>query len=157
MAGSGCFYTEPDFSKEQYDKQIAGMWDEYKKLNWKPIELSDFKYRKFSEVRIVEDAVYFVDKKGWVYKLEHSQECCETVELIDVIGDIEDLQDSEILMCGVETSSIEKAPDGQIQDDASQWTFYKFGTKKGYVTLRWWGSSNGYYSVDVNISIAKFA
>lgn len=57
---------------------------------------------------------------------------------------IEDLI-GEIVISAEESTS--DCPEGP--DSVNQWTFYTMRTNKATVTLRWLGSSNGYYSVDV--------
>jgi hypothetical protein len=50
-----------------------------------------------------------------------------------------------------EEVSSEKIPDHyDTYYDSSTWTFYKFATMKGSVTVRWLGTSNGYYSEGVS-------
>lgn len=44
----------------------------------------------------------------------------------------------------------ETSSSGEIEWGTETWTFYKFATVKGYVTLRWYGESNGYYSESVD-------
>ena len=78
-----------------------------------------------------------------LYKFYHEQDYNESVYLSDVEGDLNDLIDEPLLQA--EESSRMASPE-EISDDSGTWTFYKFATIKGYVTLRWIGESNGYYS-----------
>jgi hypothetical protein len=79
----------------------------------------------------------------------HSQDCCESVYLYDIIGDLEDLIGSPILKASEESNN-DDIEGTQTSDDSHTWTFYHFATMKGYVTLRWLGESNGYYSEGVD-------
>ena len=86
------------------------------------------------------------DKKFLFY---HGQDCCENVSIEDVAGDLSDLVGSPITMA--EEVSSDDEPD--LEDEESYtWTFYKFATVKGSVTVRWLGTSNGYYSEGVSFS-----
>ena len=90
------------------------------------------------------DTLEFISKTDTYYFM-HKQDCCEDVHINDTIGDLNDLEGEPILSAEVvtETSS---------NDNMHQtWTFYKFATIKGYVTVRWIGESNGYYSEEVEL------
>jgi hypothetical protein len=93
-----------------------------------------------NEVRITTD-------DGEEYLMWHSQDCCEHVQLTEIIGDLQDLVGTPILEAEESTNEDDLPED---HDDACQWTFYKLGTIKGHLTLRWLGESNGYYSIDVS-------
>jgi hypothetical protein len=84
--------------------------------------------------------------------MEHQQDCCESVTIDDIIGDLDDLIGTPILKYGEvfnDGRDQSLSPDlYEMSEDAesSTWTFYHFATIKGYVTIRWYGYSNGYYS-----------
>lgn len=86
---------------------------------------------------------------GGFYAFYHSQDCCESVSIEDIVGDVADLIGEPLLEAEEATSN--DNPEGVKKDyqDSFTWTFYKLGTRKGRVTIRWYGESNGYYSESV--------
>ena len=95
------------------------------------------------------DHISFLFSDGTAMKMFHSQSCCESVEVDDICGDIEDLIGSPVL--GAEERESVACGARDEYDSSYTWTFYTFRTQKGYVDIRWYGTSNGYYSEGVDI------
>ena len=97
------------------------------------------------------DRIEFEASNGRKFALYHSQVCCECVEIESITGDLADLVGTPILIA--EEASSETAPEGvnlEYQPESQTWTFYKLRTIKGSVDIRWYGTSNGYYSESVD-------
>lgn len=113
--------------------------------------------------KVGDDAIYFELETGETYRLYHEQDCCESVAVESIVGNLADLVGSPILMAdevrGGDVPSIVQdwraaraAHDHSVYVDSETWTFYKLATIKGYVDIRWHGVSNGYYSESVDFA-----
>lgn len=119
--------------------------------------------KTFKKVVCTDDKLIFVADDGR-YVFYHDQECCESVTINDVCGDLEDLVGFPIIRAEERTLQ-DKNPEGMLTKDVPEyqqswrwswrWTFYEFSTNKGSVTVRWYGGSNGYYSESVQLAFLK--
>jgi len=101
------------------------------------------------------DCLLFETNDGFHYEMKHEQSCCESVYLVDFdINQTKEILLNQIIInasCEKQAGDDDNRPSNKYENDLEQWTFYKINTNKGSLTLRWYGSSNGYYSVSVNI------
>lgn len=97
--------------------------------------------------------IAFYCESGNNYCMYHDQDCCESVRLYDIVGDLEDLLRNPILKASADTNS--EPENVTYGNDSHTWTFYSLATIKGYVTLRWLGESNGYYAEGVSFAKIK--
>lgn len=117
------------------------------------------------------DEIIFIVDDGTKYLMYHRQSCCEYVCIEDINGDLNDLIGTPIVKAEEisnedfvnaferkfhkeEGSSLEKDNNGNYKPESYTWTFYKLATIKGYVDIRWYGTSNGFYSESVNFQKA---
>jgi len=94
----------------------------------------------------------FVTAEGERFLFSHYQDCCESVDINDIVGDLEDLVGEPLLIAEEVSGATE--PDEEHYESYS-YTFYKFATRKGYVDVRWLGESNGYYSESVDLFVER--
>ena len=99
-----------------------------------------------------DNEIQFIDSENNIYHMYHEQDCCEEVYIKDICGNLSHLLDSPITMaeCIVNEGNTDEDEWG-----TGTWTFYKLATVKGYVTISWYGESNGYYSETVDFVIEE--
>jgi hypothetical protein len=97
------------------------------------------------------DEIKFICASGREFEMYHNQDCCENVHVEDVTGDWNDVLGEEILVAE-EVSNYEGEDKG---NESYTWTFYKLRCNRGSVDIRWYGSSNGYYSERVTFVESK--
>lgn len=114
-----------------------------------------------TKVSVKNDEIHFYTEHNH-YVLQHDQDCCEQVYIESIVGDINNLIGDPILLAEEVSNWWGASNDAKVMhalmpndplpnsDESYTWTFYKLATIKGYVDIRWYGTSNGYYSESVS-------
>ena len=99
------------------------------------------------------DRIIFYCKDGTEILMYHNQDCCESVfiESVDSYENNDDVYTNCDWCIIEEVSNIDRDP-MEDNEESYTWTFYNVKTNKGYDTIRWYGSSNGYYSESVDFA-----
>lgn len=126
---------------------------------------SDLTGKTMRSVKLIgDDEIRFEDLDGTVYKLYHEQDCCESVTVEDIVGDLGDLVGSPLLLAEEVSNGWKASPESKVMhalmtheplpnsDESFTWTYYRLATIKGHVDIRWYGTSNGYYSESVSFA-----
>jgi outer membrane protein assembly factor BamB len=118
------------------------------------MEINDISYlhgKTLSKVeRVGDEEIIFTTTDGRSFKLYHERECCESVYIEDICGDLQDLVGSPLLLAEEVSNATEALslilPVQESSDESFTWTYYRLATIKGAVSIRFYGTSNGYYS-----------
>lgn len=110
-------------------------------------ELNSLVGKKISSISGLEkgsDEVFINTECGDGFVLFHAQDCCECVDLDDFETTSNSLLGGEVLLFEERTSCGD-----EDYGDTFTWTFYELKTTKGDLSMKWYGTSNGYYSESV--------
>jgi hypothetical protein len=99
-----------------------------------------------------DEEMLFVCNDGNKYILFYEHDCCASCVVVDIAGDLQDLIGHPLLLAEEVTNKNKNPPGVKVPEcqDSFTWTFYKLATIKGYVTISWYGESNGYYNENVS-------
>lgn len=126
------------------------------------VEFSTLQGKKVTRIKVrqgyTEEKNYiaFETSDDKLYLLHHEQDCCESVWIEDIDNDIQALTKRPTLplvVASLETrtpSEVTQTDADFLIEESSTWSFYKLANPFGSVTIRWFGTSNGWYSETVD-------
>lgn len=102
------------------------------------------------------ECIRFYLDNGKLVTMYHPQDCCEVVEIESINGTLASLLFKRLLQADEKVSSNDSSDANPYGDDSYTWTFYTLANISSVVDIRWYGSSNGYYSESVNFSVEDY-
>lgn len=90
-----------------------------------------------------------IQASGRKFVMYHSQDCCETV-VIDSIDGKPERAIGEQIIDATEHTNRDKPKDEDYNPESFTWTYYTIRTQSETIVIRWYGTSNGYYSEAVD-------
>ena len=118
---------------------------------FKYCSVEELKGKVLTKIDVTDDRIDFFTQDNLHYIMHHIQDCCENVYIEDIDGDIQGMVGEQIVLAET-VDNIDREPVNDYPESYT-WTYYKFATRNGYVTIRWYGESNGYYSEYVDFSL----
>jgi hypothetical protein len=122
------------------------------------LELSDLIGMTLRKATTADGALLLETIDGRLISFDTVSDCCNYGELTDVCGDLADLVGTPIVRAECPSSDDPVYPVVPLKaevdkaQESETWTFLILGTTRGTVTIRWYGTSNGYYCEDVVMS-----
>jgi len=98
------------------------------------------------------DSLTFDMSDGSQYVMYHEQDCCEHVSIEDIDAPLDRIIGSPITMF---EESFSTKDGNEERYDSETWTFYRIVTEKDGLSIRWYGTSNGYYSESASVICTK--
>lgn len=104
--------------------------------------------KTFDRVLVKDDGIEFIsDSGGDSFSLYHEQDCCEHVWIESIDGDLAQFLPGEEILEAYESYNGDSPPPGYGSvDDSYTWSFYTIRTMLDTFVIRFFGTSNGYYS-----------
>jgi hypothetical protein len=119
-------------------------------------DFKDLEGRKIKDVAKSDEHVEIITEEGISFDLFHDKDCCEDVGVEEIIGgELTELIDETVVEARKESGQL--LPPQNEYDASYTWTFYIIRTNKISLTIRFYGTSNGYYSesVDCHVTVKK--
>jgi hypothetical protein len=124
--------------------------------SYKTYDAAELRGKTITAISQEGDEIITITTAEATYRMIHHQDCCESVRVHSVVGDLQWLVGLPLIVA--EESVIKEGKDWPADmekpDYLDCWTItiYSFATALAKVQIRWLGESNGYYSESVDIN-----